>query len=513
MAHGKSREITREQQIAFLRKIDFFHDFSDDEINRFLDVSRWLKVPANTLVIREKSRERVFYILVRGEVSVFKESGGKPTELTRLYTGDCFGEMALVTDVRRTAGVKTVKDSYLLMVEPDIINTSDTTLQLKFYRRFCEILVNRLISANLRIAGAPESEARPPQPAPAVQPPKKEERPETSERAAPPPPPPRPKPPRPPVSQPVDANAIRLPPMPNEEDRIGKTRIRRLVTADRVLPVCPVVAARLDRILHGPHSTNIKQVTKTIRLDPALSLRVLQIANSSYYRRAADVLSVAHAMVALGMELIHEFLTEYLGQRPDSPPFAGIAEVHHQLWRHSIIVGRVAERLQAALRLQLSIDIGLAGVLHDVGIFALDPLAPTFYAQILRDGSVIQTRLIEAEHRYIGIDHATAGFWMAEKLGIPEPYLKVMHCHHEPEQAREHQLAVAIVHLADIFAARHGAAFGKPAPESVNPLDSFAWVMIQDQHKPFLDVNLQDFVDEFNQSLAGDWKTISDLPA
>ena len=65
MGHGKSREISREQQIAFLRKIDFFHDFSDEEIERFLAVSRWLKVPANTLVIREKSRERIFYILVR----------------------------------------------------------------------------------------------------------------------------------------------------------------------------------------------------------------------------------------------------------------------------------------------------------------------------------------------------------------------------------------------------------------------------------------------------------------
>ena len=300
--------------------------------------------------------------------------------------------------------------------------------------------------------------------------------------------------------------------MPSEEDRIGKTRIQRLVTADRPLPVWPPVAAQLDRILHGPASGNIKAVSRAIQLDPALSLRVLQVANSPFFRRATDVLSVTHAMVALGMELVREVLAEYLNQPVETPPFSGIAEVHRQLWRHSIVVGRIAERLQEMLRLQLAIDMSLAGLVHDVGVFALDPLAPTFYAQILRDGSEIQTRLLDAEPRYIGTDHATAGFWLADKLGIPEPYLRVIQHHHQPQRAREHQLAVALVHLADLFAAQHGAGFGRPEPATCSPLESFAWVMIQDEHKPFLDVNLLDFVEEFNARLAEDWGKISELP-
>ncbi|MDA8419472.1 MAG: cyclic nucleotide-binding domain-containing protein, partial [Desulfobacteraceae bacterium] len=132
-----------EQQIAFLKRIEFFDNFDDHELRQFLQVAKWLKTPDGTLIIRENTRERVFYILVKGEVSVFKtrEEDGRSLELTTLRSGACFGEMSLVMDVKRTAGVISRGESFLLMVEPEIINSSNLFLQLKFYKRFCEILV------------------------------------------------------------------------------------------------------------------------------------------------------------------------------------------------------------------------------------------------------------------------------------------------------------------------------------------------------------------------------------
>jgi len=138
-----------DQQVNFLKKISFFQDFDDHELKQLLAVSRWLKIPAGTLIIKEDTLEKVFYILVKGSVTVFiTVEQGQTIELTKLATGDTFGEMALVSETRRTAGVKTTSESYILMVEPDILNQASVFLQLKFYRRFCEILVTRLIAAN-----------------------------------------------------------------------------------------------------------------------------------------------------------------------------------------------------------------------------------------------------------------------------------------------------------------------------------------------------------------------------
>jgi CRP/FNR family transcriptional regulator/CRP/FNR family cyclic AMP-dependent transcriptional regulator len=141
-----------DQQVNFLKKISFFQDFDDHELKQLLAVSRWLKVPPGTLIIKEDTMEKVFYILVKGSVSVFiTVDQGQTIELTTLATGDTFGEMALVSETRRTAGVKTTSEAYILMVEPDILNQASVFLQLKFYRRFCEILVTRLIAANKRM--------------------------------------------------------------------------------------------------------------------------------------------------------------------------------------------------------------------------------------------------------------------------------------------------------------------------------------------------------------------------
>ncbi|MEW6427987.1 MAG: HDOD domain-containing protein [Thermodesulfobacteriota bacterium] len=503
----KNREISLDQQIAFLKRIAFFADFDDHELRQFLAVSRWLKVPADTLVIREDSRERVFYILVRGEVSVFKQGGdGQPaTELTRLGTGDCFGEMSLVTDVRRTAGVRTTAPCYLLMVEPDIINSSNIFLQLKFYKRFCEVLVARLILANQKMSGqqgeAVEEAGHEPAvpddgPAPV--------------QAKPPPAGPAPPVPVPPL---VQAAGDDLPPMPKEEDRLTRTKVQRLAAAygERVMPVTPAVRMQVRGFL-SREGGSTRKLAELISLDPVLALKVLQVANSSFYRRSNDVLSVAHAMVSLGIDLIHELVGEAVEARPERKPFSGLSGMHRRFCLHGVVVGRIAELLRDIIRVPVGIDLYLAGLVHDVGMLALDSLQPQFYAQSLRPGSEIANQMTAAEMKYIGAGHGSAGAWLAEKMGIPAPYVKIMQFHHEPQQARDFILPVAIIHLADLFAARRGICFGTPDPEAVNPLNSFAWVMIQDQYKPFLEVNVVDFVASFEEELDKTWSAVSALP-
>lgn len=501
---GKSGGISREQQIAFLKKIAFFADFDDHELKQFLAVSRWIKVPSDTLVIREDSRERVFYILVRGEVSVFKQgtAGYPDTELTRLGTGDCFGEMSLVTDIRRTAGVRTTQPSYLLMVEPDIINSSNVFLQLKFYKRFCEVLVARLILANQRMTThaepADEPEVEPAVISPAVGEPVERMPPAAERKMAP-------------LLEP--APPVALPSMPKEEDRCPRGKLQRMVAAysERVLPVTPAVRMQMLSFL-GKQGGSTRKLAKLISLDPVLAMKVLQVANSSFYRRSNDVLSVAHAMVSLGMDLIREVISGVVEARPDRKPFSGLDGMHRMFCLHGVVVGRIAELLRDIIRIQVGIDLYLAGLLHDVGILALDALSPNFYAQSLRPDSDVATQQLLAETKYIGDGHGHASAWLAEKMGIPAPYVKIMQFHHEPQLAKEYILPVALIHLADLFAARRGICFGTPAPELVAPLNSFAWVMIQEQYKPFLEVNVIDFIASFEEELDKTWTSLCAFP-
>jgi len=160
------------------------------------------------------------------------------------------------------------------------------------------------------------------------------------------------------------------------------------------------------------------------------------------------------------------------------------------------------------MRINTIMDVYVAGLLHDIGFLALDPLKPGFYPQLLRQD--FPDHLSEAEKEYIGIDHGQAGSWLGEKLGLPSPYLDVMKYHHFPEKMRDQGLLTGLVHLADLFAVEQGCCFGGKKCQEVNLHNSFAWVLIQDQHAPFRDVNISDFISSFRTELDREWPEITE---
>ncbi len=503
---GKGSEIGSEQQVNFLRQIEFFHDFDDHELRQLLAVTTWLKLPKNTQVIEEGACERVFYILVKGTVAVFKTNPetNERIALTTIPTGDCFGEMSLVGEIRRTAGVLTTTECFLLKVEPEIIKTSNVFLQLKFFQRFCEILVTRLVEANKRAMG---HEPGPPPAAPTMAP------------RAPAPRPPVQVPPSPPPSAPLptktgaSASGVKvsaLPPMPVANGRLVAIRMQRRIEGVTSLPVNPEVAARIAPFLTG-NDQNTRQFAELISMDPVLSFRVLQTANSPFFRRTTPVLTVPHAMIILGVDSLREVLQ---GAMAASDTIAAFGNFPRRLgmafWKYSVVVGRIADLLKEVLRINVAPDVYLAGLLHRIGTLVLDQLQPAFYPQLLRPGNDFGRHLTDSEIEFVGAEHGQTGSWFGRQWGLPYPYQEVMGYYRIPQKARDHVLLVALVHLAAQFAASRGIRFGD-VEESDQPVaDSFAWQLVKEQHRAFQEANIPDFVAEFSGELTKAWKDIAD---
>jgi putative nucleotidyltransferase with HDIG domain len=496
------------QKIKFLKKIDFFENFDNHELRQLLDVTKWLKVRKGEYIIKENTMERVFYILIRGEVSVVKtvdEAKRRAIELTILKSGACFGEMSLVMDVKRTAGVITRNECFVLLVEPEIINSSNVFLQLKFYKRFCEILVSRLIQANEKLANPDKAtdlkdfrEIDLPA----------ENTVKTAEQA------PATNKPKPPTPKQKSSNlkqdtVMILPDLPEKKDRIVKGRLQRRLKEALELPVNPIINAYIQPLIKNK-SDNTRLFAEYVHLDPILSCKVLQIANSSYFRRTTPVSTVPHAMITVGINQIQEALEETIEASSRKIAFSGFTQVASLFWRHSVVVARIAAMLTETIRISISSDVYLAGLLHDIGVLGLDCLEPDFYPHLLDKDSEVFQNFLESEMSYIGIDHGQAGAWIGEGIGMPEVYLDVMKMHHSPEKARSNSLTIALVHLADLFAAKHGCGFEYSNGEEIDIIRSFSWVIIQEHHRPFLEVNIPDFINTFNSELESTWSSITD---
>lgn len=490
--------VADDPRVSFLKKISFFATFDDHELKQLLGLSRWLKVPAGTLIIKEGSTDRVLYILVRGDVLVFKTVQGKRLELTKLTTGATFGEMAMVAETKRTAGVETLSETYILMVEPEILHHANVFLQLKFYKRFCSIMVKRLVDANQKIAGEPERVAEParlPQVKKKAVPQIKKPQKASVASAV--------KPKRPQV-QPAD-----LPPVPAEKS-VAKTRMQRRVHSHLGLPINPAVAAQLSTFLVGD-CDDTRKFSDLICLDPVLASKVLQVANSSFYRRSTEVSSVAHALVTVGIKNIQELIAEEtIRTIGDSGYLGGFADLAKSFWHHSVVVGRITELLKDVMSVNVYEDVYLAGLLHDLGVLSLDVQEPDFYPQLLRPDFLKQATLCELEQQYIGGDHCQAGGYLFEKLGLPKSFTDAAKFHHGPELAKDHLLMVGLVTLADLFANQRGVCIGSPEGASgVNLAESFAWVLIREEHGPFVDVDVNGFIHDFNCELDRSWDNIT----
>lgn len=143
-------EIFDTEKFNILRSLNFFRNFSDVELWEVLRISEWRKVHRDETILHEGECGRDFFILGQGEVRVLKQG----RLLSTLCKGDCFGEMAHLSErnFTRTTDVVADTDITLIGINPDVLETATTGCRFQIDDAFLRLLVKRLDIANTRIS-------------------------------------------------------------------------------------------------------------------------------------------------------------------------------------------------------------------------------------------------------------------------------------------------------------------------------------------------------------------------
>jgi len=143
-------EIFDMEKFDILRKLVFFKNFSDVELWELLRISEWRKVRKGELILHEGEKGREFFVLGHGAVKVFKHG----LLLSVLSKGDCFGEMAHLSerDFTRTTDVVADSDVILIGINPDALERATVGCRFQIDDAFLRLLVKRLNVANTRIS-------------------------------------------------------------------------------------------------------------------------------------------------------------------------------------------------------------------------------------------------------------------------------------------------------------------------------------------------------------------------
>ena len=145
-----SRDFSDSEKFDTLRTLPFFDDFSDIELWEVLRFSRWSEIQPGHTVIHDGDIGDFFCFLAEGELKVTKN--GKILNL--LTSGDCLGEMAVISKAKpkRGADVIALVQSKLVTIKGDALAKASDGCRMHFYQSFLEVLTNRLALANARLS-------------------------------------------------------------------------------------------------------------------------------------------------------------------------------------------------------------------------------------------------------------------------------------------------------------------------------------------------------------------------
>ncbi len=110
-----------ETKIKLLKSADIFSPFYDEHLTIFAKIAKYKCYDKDELILRQNDTEnQSFFLIASGQVKVFIP-GIDDTEATLsiLNKGEFFGEMSLIDGEPRSASVKAVQKSDLLVIRRD----------------------------------------------------------------------------------------------------------------------------------------------------------------------------------------------------------------------------------------------------------------------------------------------------------------------------------------------------------------------------------------------------------
>lgn len=247
--------------------------------------------------------------------------------------------------------------------------------------------------------------------------------------------------------------------------------LKSLVHDIQGLVSLPEVALKISALVDDPN-TSIDDIGKLISQDPALTIRVLAIANSPFYGLSAEVSTIARAVTVLGTKQV----TDVVLSTATTNAFAGISIdliSVDDFWYHSLYCGLLAQELSSKHNPPLRDSMFVAGLLHDIGhLVMLNKIPELLQDALLRTVQGESLPLYLEEKEVIGFDHAQLGAELARVWNLPAYLIECIEFHHEPEKAIEFKLEASLIHISNAVASLPYDDFDESDLVSVNEV---AW--------------------------------------
>jgi HD-like signal output (HDOD) protein len=271
-----------------------------------------------------------------------------------------------------------------------------------------------------------------------------------------------------------------------------------LSSNDVELTTIPVVAQQVLASAQDPDCTLV-DLEGLIRKDQVVASKIVQVANSSFYRGLKEVHALPDAIMRLGFKGVQNITVAVAVKNTYQCKNKKYLEILERLWTHSVHSAITCREIAVAARFGKEEEAFLAGLVHDIGrvfiINALDKMAET--------DERINSLPEEIFQELLMVLHESTGARLIESWMFPQAICEAVRHHHNPAAVEEGKL-VWILAAADMVMHKVGLG-GYEADEgmSLNNLPSMQALQLNDLEIAKLLVDLEDKAQELLGSLEG----------
>jgi HD-like signal output (HDOD) protein len=226
------------------------------------------------------------------------------------------------------------------------------------------------------------------------------------------------------------------------------------------LPPAPHILPRLLEMLCQEEATDAGPLVEVVSFDPALTARVLQVANSALVGRAKRVESLRDAVTHVGFQQVYQIVASVICGRFMRSALPAYGAKPGELWRRSV-VGAVAGSVLSRTRKGDESLVFTASLLRDIGKLVLGIALETCPAtRVYQKAGMSEESLLHLERALVGVDHAEVGGRLVERWNLPEAIVWAVRHHHQPGEAGPFESFALFVNAADLVARLLGPAAG-----------------------------------------------------
>jgi HD-like signal output (HDOD) protein len=215
-----------------------------------------------------------------------------------------------------------------------------------------------------------------------------------------------------------------------------------LVDQPNKLPTIPKVLQKLIESFND-EDVSVNEIARQLAADPALSAKLLRLANSAYFHVSRTVATVDDAVRMLGFVMVRNLVLGN-GMVAAFPNIPGIDL--QQFWRHNLYTASASRWLAIAADENGDTAFTL-GIMHGIGQLQMHMGMPEAIAPLDRNIHILEAGRAELEQSTFGFHYGEVSAALAKIWNFPAFMIDALRAIPTPLAAEPFSISAGLVHL------------------------------------------------------------------